>query len=397
MLERGMYSAAPQAIGYIYQFQYALLNSLKRLRDGSEFSLCIESLDDLVFQKNDKIIDVIQTKHSQGRVISDTSADLWKTLRIWIDIILLDNSLESSFYFVTNSKCNDGSILGFIKDGSLDNAYRKLEQVALTSKNAKNKECYEKFLSIPVQLRLKLIESIYINDESPDIEGIEKEIIKELYYSVDKEFLQPLYQRLEGWWIIKVVDALNSGDVTYITSDEINFELSRLRSQFQRDNLPIDKDILKMAVDSIDYEEHMFVKQLDLIKVSPIRITHAIRNFFRASELRSRWMREDLLHVGELSNYERMLTEEWELMFAHMQDSLGCSSDDESKQQAANTLYHWAETGSHQKLRRQVDEPCVARGTYQILADNMSVGWHADYKAILKQQSDDDDDCRNLA
>ncbi len=42
--ERGRYSAAPSALGYIYQVRYALLESLQRLRKGQQFVVAIETL-----------------------------------------------------------------------------------------------------------------------------------------------------------------------------------------------------------------------------------------------------------------------------------------------------------------------------------------------------------------
>ncbi len=77
-------------------------------------------------------------------------------------------------------------------------------------------------------------------------------------------------------------------------------EENRIRVQFKEDNLPIDDEIMGDSVDASGYQNHLFVHQLKLINIGRGRIVHAIKNYFRAFEQRSRWVREDLLCVGEL-------------------------------------------------------------------------------------------------
>lgn len=158
-----------------------------------------------------------------------------------------------------------------------------------------------------------------------------------------------------------------------------------MREQFKQDNLPVDDDIMNAAVDASGYQDRTFVHQLRLIEIGNQRIFYAIRNYFRAFEQRSRWVREDLLFVGELDRYEDRLVEEWELLFEAMRDELGDDAAEEAKKKAARTLYKWVETGSHRSIRAGVTEPCIARGTYQILADKLRVGWHPEFLKRLKK------------
>ncbi len=61
--ERGQHSAAASALGYLYQVRYALLESLRRLRNGQEFIVAIETLDDVMFEKDGEAPELLQTKH----------------------------------------------------------------------------------------------------------------------------------------------------------------------------------------------------------------------------------------------------------------------------------------------------------------------------------------------
>lgn len=107
--ERGRYSAAPSVLGYFYQCRYALFDALCRLREGESFCVSIETLDDVVFEMDGSAIRVLQTKHhiKAQPNLTDSSADLWKTLRIWIEG-QVNGSIPSNakFFLITTAICN---------------------------------------------------------------------------------------------------------------------------------------------------------------------------------------------------------------------------------------------------------------------------------------------------
>ncbi|MBK8293109.1 MAG: hypothetical protein IPK96_21435 [Flammeovirgaceae bacterium] len=75
-------------------------------------------------------------------------------------------------------------------------------------------------------------------------------------------------------------------------AEEIIAEEANLREQFKQDNLVVDEDILSATIDEIGYKDRLFVQQLKFIDVKDKRIFIAIRDYFRAFEQRSRWVRE---------------------------------------------------------------------------------------------------------
>ena len=94
-------------------------------------------------------------------------------------------------------------------------------------------------------------------------------------------------------------------------------------------------------------------------------------------------MREDLLYIGELGQYEDRLVEEWDILFQQMRDELGEVASEEAKKTAAQTLYKRIEKDSHRGIRAGVTEPSIPRGTYQLLSDAQRVGWHLDFEERL--------------
>lgn len=226
---------------------------------------------------------------------------------------------------------------------------------------------------------------MFVIDASPNIHDLSAELQEVVYFAVEQRFLDSFLQRLEGWWYRRVIMHLIKRKVTPILSEELYSETATLREQFKQENLPIDDDIMSASIDASGYQDRLFVHQLRMIKIGNARIFYAVRNFFRAFEQRSRWIREDLLHVGELERYEERLVEEWDILFQRMHDELGKEASEEAKRVAAQALYKWIETAIHPQIRSGVTEPSISRGTYQILSDAQRVGWHLEFKERLRQ------------
>ena len=112
----------------------------------------------------------------------------------------------------------------------------------------------------------------------------------------------------------------------------------------------------------------------------------AIRDFYRAFEQRSRWLREDLLLVGDLSRYEGKLVEEWELVFEAAKDEIDATAADVAKRKAARSILSWAEKVTI-PIRPGVTEPFVVRGSFHMLADERPprIGWHPDFHDRLAE------------
>jgi hypothetical protein len=110
----------------------------------------------------------------------------------------------------------------------------------------------------------------------------------------------------------------------------------------------------------------------------------AIKNYLRAATQRSRWVREELVMIGELDRYETVLKDEWELRFEQMKDELGRDAAEAAMQNAAKELYKYFETGILPTIRVSCTEPFIARGTYHILADQLRIGWHAQFLERLR-------------
>jgi hypothetical protein len=388
--QENKFSAAASTIGYLYQCRFALLDGLRRLRRGEQFIVSLETLDDVVFEQDGKPPELLQMKHhlKQSADLSDASVDIWKSLRIW-SVGLKDGTIVKGaiLFLVTTSQASKGSAAEYMRpDKSRDpaKALERLTATSTTSTNPTNALAYDAFRALSQIQRTQLVDSIFIIDRAPTIDEINNELRQVLFSAAEHKFLPSFIQRLEGWWLTRVIRHLTKSDSKPILSDEFSAEITELREQFKQDSLPIDDDIMKASIDALGYQDRTFVEQLRLIEIGNPRIVYAIKNYFRAFEHRSRWLREDLLGIGELEKYEDALFEEWDIHFQEMKEELGEEPTEEIMKNAARALYKWVEIGTHPRIRSGVVEPSIPRGTFQILSDSQRLGWHVKFRERLQ-------------
>lgn len=388
------FSASATILGYFYQIRYALLLLIKAGRENPEIALSVENLDDIAFEEKGTAIELIQTKHhiKSTASLSDSSTDLWKTLRIWASAVSCEeiNLDETILSLVTTGKASDGSAasqLRPVKSLGRDeiSALAILRDVAHASTSTVNKSAYEAFLKLGDAQQAMLIKKINILDSSPNIIDAREHIIKELVYSVRPEHVESLYERLEGWWLNTVVNHLLPNTNEKIFHSELAAKIYDLIEQFRLDSLPIDfVNPVDVAENELREDQRAFVEQLRLIMLSEPRISKAISDFYRAYEQRSKWIREELLFIEELTSYEQKLIDEWERRFNIMKEDMGVQVEEEQKRHEGRGLFNWVDTQANICIRPRCTEPYVMRGSYHMLANDLKVGWHVDFISRLQ-------------
>lgn len=382
------FSAAESAVGYLYQVRLALLSALHRLARDEAFALYLETLDDVVFETTGLALDLLQLKHHCDRAanLTDASPDLWKSLRVWMDGRAHGTiPPDARLFLITTSDIGSGSAASKLMDHDRDEpeAQKRLDHTSTTSTSDTNRAGYELYRALSATEKRALLSTVVIAPRAPDIASVGDSIRAEARLAVRREHLDSFVDRLEGWWFGRALRQLVDAASPPILSTELESEWNDLQEQFKRDALPVDRDILEQEVDAAAYENAVFVQQVRLAGISHKRIRTAIRDYYRAFAQRSRWMREDLLLVGELDSYEHLLREEWELQFNRLTDEVGHEAADDAMRQAAQKVYAWVEDSSY-PIRPQVQHPSMSRGSFHILADSLRVGWHPHFVDRLR-------------
>ena len=385
------FSAVDATLGYLYQVRSALLWALCRLKSEPNFLVSIETLDDVAFEATgSNAADLLQTKHHRKGTASltDASPDLWKTLRIWFEGHASGEiPITANLYLVTTSTASENTAASSLRVDLRDVAFAQqaLDATASSSTNKSNLSAYSAYLKATPAERAVILDKIVIIDSAPSIMDLDSELCQEVYWAAGKENHAAFLDRLEGWWLRRVLRQLTGTPQDRIGSVEIEAQMSDLREQFKQESLPIDDDLLDFTLDDATktaHEDFNFVRQLEFIKAGKHRIAFAIQDYYRAFEQRSRWLREDLIGGLDLHKYEKRLTEEWGLVFEAMRDDLGDDATEEVKELAARSVLKWAEHAAI-PIRPNVTELFVSRGSLHLLADEVRIGWHPDFQEKL--------------
>jgi hypothetical protein len=385
------FSAADAALGYLYQVRCALLWTLRRQKSEPDFLVSLETLDDVTFERvGGEPSELLQTKHHRRSTaaLTDTSSDVWKTLRVWFEgRTSRAVPATAQLVLLTTATAPERSAARYLRATSRDveAAQRLLDAAAQSSTDRSNAPAYQAYLAAKPSDRHDVLMRVLVIDAAPTIADLDRELRDEVHWAVGREHHESFLQRLEGWWLRRVLRQLVAGDAQRIAAVELETQMADLREQFKQDALPIDDDLLDFSLDDATAAAHQrsaFVQQLNLIQASKHRVAAAIRDYYRAFEQRSRWLRERLVLEMELGKYEKRLIEEWDLIFAGAQDEIGATATEEMKERAARSVLAWAERTTI-PIRTNVTEPFVSRGSLHMLADELRIGWHPEFRTRL--------------
>ena len=322
------HQASEQMLGYLYQVRYALALLLEN--DNSDFQISIEKFDDVAFSKDGIPKQLIQLKHHVQRQgnLTDGSTDLWRTLKVWIDVISESPDIlnGTKFLIVTTAIAPDNTAASFLKKDENRNeeiAYEKLKNICIISENKEHKKYYEAFLKTDEITLKRLLSQICIIDSANNIVDVEKIYRRQIRYSCIPKYENQICERLEGWWYKKAVEALNSDTPIFVNQRQVRSFIVSVSQEYSDENLPIDIfDVDNLQESDLSDNEKIFYEQLKLICLGSHRMRTALRDYYRAFNQRANWVRNDLLYVNELEKYEECLIDEWEHCFAAMEDEL---------------------------------------------------------------------------
>lgn len=315
------FSAAGPPLGYLAQVDYALLAALERMDDEDDFAVSIDTLDDIVFHdaESDDATAKWQSKYTidQTRSLSDASTDLWKTLANWIA-----EPGEAHTRLVLLAVASGGPTAALLRvggDRDVVGAQQRLERTAHTSASDSNAGYYAAFLALSTDQRRAPLDRIEVFDGVLPIAEVQSLLERAVRKSVKPQRRAALVDRLRGWWhkrAIAHLDVVARGLPDRIGAGELESELLEIADALRDDNLPIDVlDMAEPTEQEVSESDRIFVAQLRLVALGSERLRKCIYDHDRAFAQRSRWQRDRLLEVGELSRCDRDLKEAWERYF----------------------------------------------------------------------------------
>lgn len=383
------FNATGPMLGYLYQCREALLLGIAESKIHPALAISIERFDDVAFEQSGTPTEQVQLKHHVNAAsLTDLSVDLWKTMRIWSEQIADDPQLpfERRFSIVTTATAPEGSAAELLRatrpsNHAEEKALKLLLAAATNSTNRESAAGRAAFLALPPTSQQNLLAAIRVHDNAPSITNARGEIEEMLAFAVPTENVESLVDHLEGWWFAQVVHALSVAAGHAISLLALRQKIDEIASAFRTGDLLINVEALAVTEEDMTASDsRTFVKQMRCIDVAADAIELAKRDFYRATAQRSAWARENVLLDGESARYDADLVERWTRERLARQSDAAPASDDDKKK-FGRDLFHWASRA--QQPFRNRHEQWLCSGSYQILADGVTVGWHPDHAGMF--------------
>lgn len=390
------FSAGPQTLGYLYQAQYALYALLKE--DREEAAVAIEGLDDVSLDGS-TYIELQQLKHhiKKKATMTDASPELWKTIRVWSTSLKERRwkPADVRLRLITTAKASNGSAAALLREGEgrdTAEALKRLMATANKSDSESLESSFNAFKSLSAFDQKLLVESIIVADESPNIQELAPLIKKALRYGPPVDKVDQVCHLLQGWWFDRVANHLITKSVNMISQIELRLKIEEITSQFQRNSLPIEfAGVQPSESYFLAQKGRTFVRQMESLTISNARIRHAVIDYYRAFEQRTKWAKDSLLIDEELNNYECLLKEAWERYIEELKDEeeyLGRLDEEDICVKFGRNVFLWMNKVK-MPIRSNMppQDEYVARGSYHMLADQdlPPVYWHPNFLQQLEK------------
>ncbi len=383
------FNATGSMVGYLYQCREALLLGIEETNSFPNLFLSIERFDDVAFEIDGTTNVQFQLKHhAKPGNLTDASVDLWKTLRIWSEQVADNPQLpvERRFVIITTGTAGENSVaakLRFPRTTTTNeaDALKALETTAKESTNEDTKEARAAFLALSPENRANLISSIQVRDKSPNITDVRSEIEDRLAFAAPIDRIPHLVDHLEGWWFAQVVLSLSTPDAPAISLLALRLKIDEIATAYKTSQLLLNDEAGQISeADLMASDARIFVKQMRRIGLQVEAIEYAKRDYYRATAQRSAWARENVLLDGEAQRYDEELIDRWRRERLALEIDSSLKSDDE-KCIFGRNLFHRA--NRTQVPFRNRHEMWLSSGSYQRLADVVSVGWHPDHQTLF--------------
>jgi hypothetical protein len=399
-MNQTIHTAEDAALGFYYQTFYALLTLLKAKEDDS--AVCVEGLDDVQLIANGTPL-LIQLKHSMAAnptSITVKSKSVWRTLKVWIDALPHIDLSATDFHLVavgeidplgplalllTDSTQNRGPLCDSLVDEAQRVVNARLKAKEKGTSSIPHEDKYlgcEALLGLTPSSRLNLVSRIKMIPGSVNIAGLEG-LVCDCLHILPKTHREAVTKKLIGWWDREVVYSLCGKRNRFITNQELQKIISELVSEIVQDRLLPD---FETANPPKEYQpDGLLTKQIELVDGAKSDLVKAIREEWRAREQRSKWINDNSGMASKIDDYDAILEEHWRdshsLVVEESENSI-----ESKKRELGRKVLRWSHDTASSEVRAFADgwgAPYYVRGSYQVLAIGLRVGWHPDYKEKL--------------
>lgn len=385
-MEFNLNSNAPgQLLGYTIQFPRALFHLLKISTNGS---VCIEVMGDVAsFDSNGDTIAEEDKSSINSNPLTNKSKDLWKTFHNWINAIMNNeiNIKKTNFILYCNQKGRKALVDNFNDFNTLSSAeeLKKVIKEKLKDINSKHEiwTYYDNVINKNYDLFIEILKKF-------ELQISEDSCYEEIYDALDDKMVPDgmkdyLIKILSGWLQFRIIDMIERKEKAIIHFSEFKKEFLSTFNKVRTESL-IDWAIEPLTENEI--AEHInnrpnYIQHLDAIDISNDKIIESISDYIKADINRNKWIETDVLDEEAAFDFENKLKSYHQNKKDQIQ-IINSQLEDEKKGQLL-----FIDCKSRQETINNLSPPDrTIPGTYHALTNRNEVGWHPNWKNIIKNK-----------
>ncbi len=369
-------SAPGQYLGYGLQ-DVRLCRHLLKAAAGSKVSL--EFVEDTAIHRPDGSLWLEQSKSAlTGNPLSDNSVELWKSFANWSSLCVeaeIDPSATAFRLYVCPLK--EGTLATLLHEASTE-AEAKAVLVTIAKKitpSNKLKGCNPKindFLAAGEAICVQIIRNFRLISVEDPVESI-REILR---FSVLEEALDDFCAHAIGMAKNRIASLLRDGEKPVLDAEEFRRDV---RDFIRRHGalgllVPTTGSPTPAEVDAVLATTPMFVQQLLKVQMPTEDVVRAVSDYLRSDADRTLWAADGRIVAESLDALHDTLEAHFRITRGEIEDLL----TDKDEETRGRTVYR--RCVSHQAPLDGRNVPgYFIPGTFNMLADNVRVGWHPHY------------------
>nr|WP_320013128.1 ABC-three component system protein [uncultured Desulfobulbus sp.] len=380
-----------QAEGYYLQetrFMYHLLKA------SSGDIVSLEYLGDVATQHADGSVTTEEDKSTIGsNPVTDKSVNLWKTLHNWVLLAEsgeLDPARTKYVIYVPNKKFT-GSFIKILHEANTEeNAKKAFESVKnavwgkapkfdLKSKVADTISSYVDKVFNNESISLAIIERF--NFESGGDAGYKElnAVIKDS--PVPPEHADAYRTYFLGWIKESIDKCIITGLTPQISRDEFISETHKILRKFNREGILRSGSVkpTKEAANLHVQKSPTYIQQLELINIEYEDKLTAVCDYLMAEDDRYDWITRGLLHESSADEFVSKLKSTWRNYSGEVKATIPHA---EPESQGAAVFFKCCQYST--KIENNELPEHFVPGTFHLLANQPSLGWHPNWSNLLE-------------
>lgn len=347
----------------------------------------LEHFEDVGVEKSDGTKLAEQDKsYLSSNPLADRSVVFWKTLRNWVEAALVGTlPAEKSFFvaYAPNARMRD-IVTAFHEANTIEQAKKALGKARDKLEGDEGwdicdaaQKHVDAVFNADVDLVAKILTRFTVDAANEPLESALKLLLYEKLVGEDSFDLVITWAH--GWVKRRVDRFVERGQPARILKKE--FHEALLNYVRTHDRLNILRSVAGTPANeavTLELAVRDYVKQLRIIDLDDIDVLEAVNDCLSASIDRTTWSDQGMISEESLNTLERELTTTWRNKRRRTRVGFADKDDrDQGQITYTDCMEHEARIDGLETPRQFI------RGSWHALADDLTIGWHPDYRAAL--------------